>query len=159
MTAGAEPDAAGPPGRGGRAWRRLAIVVVVVGTALQLVPLGAWQHDNPPVVDPARFADPAAEEIARASCFDCHSHEVRYPPQAWVAPVSWLVRRDVVEGRDELNFSDFDPDDAEDAAEAVLDGEMPPRRYVLAHPGARLTDEEVDVLVTALSRMAEQDDR
>ena len=139
-------------------WRWVGLLAVGF-IALQLVPLGAWQHDNPPVVAPADFVDPRAEELARASCVDCHSHEVRYPPQAWVAPFSWLVRADVVEGREELNFSDFDPDDAEDAAEAIVDGEMPPTRYLLVHPGARLSAEEAATLVAALTRMAEAGDR
>ena len=48
-----------------------------------------------------------------------------------MAPFSWLVTRDVEQGRDELNFSTWDEDDggADDAAEAVeavADGSMPP---------------------------------
>ena len=41
-------------------------------------------------------------------------------------------------GRGKLNFSTWDEDDgeADDAAEAVADATMPPRRYLLAHPDA-----------------------
>lgn len=57
---------------------------------------------------------------------------------SYVAPASWLVRRDVVSGRDELNFSEWDDDsDADDAAETVAAGSMPPSRYTLLHPDAR----------------------
>jgi hypothetical protein len=77
------------------------------------------------------------------------------PPQSFVAPFSWLVTRDVEQGRDELNFSTWDDDDgeADDAAEAVADGSMPPRRYVLVHPDAALSEEERQVLVAALEAM------
>jgi hypothetical protein len=72
-----------------------------------------------------------------------------------VAPFSWLVTRDVEQGRDELNFSTWDSDDgeADDAAEAVADGSMPPRRYVLVHPDAALSEQERQVLVAALEAM------
>jgi hypothetical protein len=69
-----------------------------------------------------------------------------------VAPFSWLLSRDVEQGRAELNFSTWDEDDgeADDAAEAVAEGSMPPRRYLLVHPDAALSDAERQVLVDAL---------
>jgi Haem-binding domain len=69
--------------------------------------------------------------------------------------MSWLVRADVESGRDELNFSDWEGDGerADNAAEAVADGEMPPRRYKLLHPEARLSDDEADQLIAALDAM------
>jgi len=59
---------------------------------------------------------------------------------------------------DELNFSTWDSDDggADDGAEAVADGSMPPRRYVLVHPDAALSEEERQVLVAALEAMDRQ---
>ena len=59
-----------------------------------------------------------------------------------MAPFSWLLARDVEQGRAALNFSTWDEDDgeADDAADAVADAEMPPRRYVLAHPDAALSE-------------------
>jgi hypothetical protein len=72
-----------------------------------------------------------------------------------VAPFSWLVARDVSQGREALNFSTWDSDDgeADDAADAVADAEMPPRRYVLAHPDAALSEAERQVLIEALEAM------
>ena len=72
-----------------------------------------------------------------------------------MAPFSWLVTRDVEQGRDEVNFSTWDSDDgeADDAAEAVADGSMPPRRFMLVHPDAALSEEERQVLVAALEAM------
>lgn len=59
------------------------------------------------------------------------------------------------QGRDKLNFSTWDADDggADDAADAVADGSMPPRRYVLVHPDAGLSDAERRVLMDALAAM------
>ena len=142
-----------------RWWRPLRIAVVVgifVFLAIQVVPYG-WWHQNPPVQAAAVWPEATAEAAARAACYDCHSHETRWPLYSYVAPMSWLVRRDVEEGRDELNFSDWDPGDADDAVETILDGEMPPGRYTMIHRDASLSDEQIDALIAALRQM-EQDD-
>jgi uncharacterized membrane protein YgcG len=134
---------------------RVALVAgVAVFVALQLVPYG-WTHSNPPVVQDAPWPDAESAAIARESCYACHSNETDWPPYSYVAPFSWLVRRDVENGRDELNFSRWDRDagEADDALEQVIDGAMPPDQYTLIHRGARLSDEEADVLVAALEEM------
>lgn len=132
----------------------MAVAGAVVLVLLQLVPYG-WWHENPPVVQDAPWPDEATAELARAACYDCHSNETSWPAYSYVAPMSWLVRRDVERGREELNFSRWDDDDneADDAAESVEDGSMPPRQYELLHPDARLTADEVAELVTALQAL------
>ena len=127
-----------------------------VGVAIQLVPYG-WQHSNPRVVSDAPWQDEAVAARARVACYDCHSNETRWPAHSYVAPMSWLVRRDVDAGRDELNFSEWEPDreDGEDAAEAIAAGSMPPRRYLLVHPDAALSPDERRSLITALLAMDE----
>lgn len=76
-----------------------------------------------------------------------------------MAPTSWLTRRDVEGGRDELNFSRWDEDagEADDAIETLRDGSMPPDIYQLVHRDAALSDEEVDRLVAALEALDEAD--
>ncbi|HWH35286.1 MAG TPA: heme-binding domain-containing protein [Acidimicrobiales bacterium] len=138
-----------------RRFLRWALGGLVAGfVAIQLVPYG-WRHPNPPVVADAPWPSAEAARLARAACYDCHSNETEWPIYAYVAPVSWLVRNDVEEGRDDLNFSRWDEDagEADDGAETVAEGEMPPRRYQLAHAGARLSGEERQVLLAALAAM------
>jgi hypothetical protein len=81
------------------------------------------------------------------------------PPYSYVAPMSWLVRRDVEDGRHELNFSEWNRDsgEADDAVETVVEGSMPPDRYTVLHPDARLSDDEQRRLVRALELMEERD--
>lgn len=135
-------------------WRRPAVLLLIVFAAVQAVPYG-WQHSNPPVVRDAPWPSDRAREIAAQSCYACHSNETQWPPHSYVAPFSWLVRRDVEEGREELNFSTWgrDAGEADDAVESVVEGDMPPRRYLLAHPRAWLTAEESRTLVDALELM------
>jgi hypothetical protein len=149
-----------PPPSARRSWWRWAlrwsgVGVVAVLVAIQLVPYG-WWHANPSVVRDAPWPDERSASIARTSCYSCHSNETDWPPYSYVAPMSWLVRADVEDGRAELNFSDWDEyaDEAEDAIEAVSSGEMPLGRYTFVHRDAELTDEEAQVLIGALGRMS-----
>ena len=133
---------------------RAGLGLFAVAVLLQLVPYGR-DHTNPPVTQDAPWPDGRARELATAACYDCHSNQTRWPLQSLVAPFSWMTARDVEQGRDKLNFSTWDQDDgeADDAADAVADATMPPRRYVLAHPDAALSDAERQILVDALEAM------
>jgi Haem-binding domain len=124
---------------------RLAVAAAVVLAAIQLVPV---DRANPPVESTVE-APPEVLALLRRACFDCHSHETVWPPQAYVAPVSWLVAHDVSEGREELNFSRWAQTGPQrlaklsrKVAEEVEEGEMPPALYRLAHPAARLSEPE-----------------
>jgi hypothetical protein len=137
---------------------RAGLGLFAVAVLLQLVPYGR-DHSNPLVTQDAPWPDGRARELAMTACYDCHSNRTRWPPQSYVAPFSWMVARDVEQGREALNFStwfsagDEDDGEADDAAEAVADAEMPPRRYLLVHPDAALSDAERQVLVEALEAM------
>jgi hypothetical protein len=86
------------------------------------------------------------------ACFDCHSNETEWLWYHRIAPISWGVQADVMEGRDALNFSEWDrpQEEAAEAAETVVEGEMPPWQYVLAHPDARLSQAEREELIQGL---------
>lgn len=133
---------------------RWAIVVTAMGVLFvgaQVVPYGR-DHANPPVVLEPAWDSPATREVARRACFDCHSNETRWPAYASIAPGSWLIRYDVTEGREEVNFSEWQrpQDEAGEVAEVVLEREMPPLTYRLLHPEARLTDAERERLAEGL---------
>jgi mono/diheme cytochrome c family protein len=121
--------------------------LVVVFLLIQLVPYGRSSHSNPPATDAFVWTDPAAEAIARESCYDCHSNETVWWWATDIAPFSWLVQRDVDEGRARLNFSESgELPQAGELQEVVGEGEMPPFQYTLIHPGAKLDDAEKQTL-------------
>jgi hypothetical protein len=102
-------------------------------------------------------ANPPPPQIAaqlRASCYDCHSDETRWPWYSHIAPVSWLVVGDVNDGRERMNFSDW-PHALPERAGRLLDRiseeldykEMPPAKYTIIHAGARLTDSQRQELI------------
>jgi hypothetical protein len=126
--------------------------LALVFAVLQLVPYGR-AHDNPPTRVEPRWRDPATRALAVRACFDCHSHETRWPWYAHVAPVSWLLQYDTDAGREALNFSAWDTpqEEADDAAEVVRSGEMPLAIYRLLHPEARLSPAERTALADGLT--------
>jgi len=134
--------------------KRALIWTAAILVLIQLVPYGR-AHTNPPVVQEPAWITPAAREAARASCFDCHSNQTRWPWYSFVAPTSWLLEYDVSEGRRHLNFSEWQREQrhAKDAAEQVRTKEMPQSDYLLLHSEARLTDAQREQLAAAFERM------
>lgn len=132
-------------------WTRRGLIGgVILFVAIQAVPYGR-NHTNPPVVAEPSWDSESTRELAERACFDCHSNETVWPWYSSIAPISWMLQLDVNVGREELNYSVWGRDqDADESAETVRDGEMPPRRYLLAHPEARLSDEQLDALIHGL---------
>ena len=88
-----------------RTWSTwLGLVLLAAFVAIRFVPVRATS--NPPVTGDVP-APPAAKAILHRACYDCHSNEMRWPWYSRVAPVSWLVVRDVRRDRNELNFSSW----------------------------------------------------
>ena len=123
------------------------IIVGIAILAIQLVPV---DRSNPEIT--SDFSGPQkVKEILKRSCYDCHSNETEWPWYSYVAPVSWLVSHDVIEGREELNFSDWkhfekDADIIEEIYEETEEGEMPLPKYLFTHPGAKVSEEEMLIL-------------
>lgn len=117
--------------------------------AIQLVP---YRVQNPPVTQDAEWDSAETRALAERACFDCHSNQVKTPWYGYVAPVAWVVRHHVDEGREHLNFSEMDTPqrDAGEAAEEAEEGHMPPDYYLKMHPEARFTPEETQALVEGL---------
>lgn len=128
---------------------RILLVVVALGVGIQLVPVS---RENPPV-EAEVPAPPEVRQVLERACYDCHSHETRWPWYARVAPASWLVTRDVSHAREHLNFSTWNRYDAEErrekleeAWEEVDEGDMPLWFYVPLHPEARLDEADKETL-------------
>src|SRR5579863_3940803 len=121
---------------------------VLAGAILiQLIPYG-HSHTNPPVTGEPSWNAPQTKDLIQRACFDCHSNETVFPWYSHVAPVSWLLQRDVNDGRSHLNFTEWDKPQkhAKDVAEQVKEGNMPPWFYLPMHPAARLTAAEKQAL-------------
>ena len=137
--------------------RRRRLVGAVLGLLVlfllaQAVPYGR-SHANPPVTQEPKWDSPQTRTLAARACFDCHSNLTKWRWYSNIAPVSWLIQRDVDGGRSQFNFSEWNkPQDvsAGDLADAIR-GEMPPWFYVIAHPSAKLSGSEKNALIQGLN--------
>jgi len=127
-----------------RLFFRLLVLVAIVLVAIQFIPYGR-DHANPRTAQELKWNTPETRALAQDACFSCHSNLTEWPWYSSVAPASWLVQRDVDDGRAELNFSEWQRPQAAnlaDVVEALRGGDMPPVQYRLIHSEARLTDAE-----------------
>ncbi|XOV92344.1 MAG: heme-binding domain-containing protein [Bacteroidota bacterium] len=110
--------------------------------------------DNPGDIHQVLSINTEVSKILKEACYDCHSNETIYPWYASVAPVSWLVIHDVNEGRRELNFSTWAEypvkrknHKLDEVIELVEEGEMPMPIYTITHSEAKLSQEDIKLLV------------
>ena len=128
------------------------IGAVALFALAQAAPYGR-NHSNPPVSKEPAWNSSRTRALAVRACFDCHSNQTKWRWYSNIAPVSWLVQRDVDSGRSALNFSQWDrPQDvsASDIAEAVRGG-MPPWFYTIIHRNAALSTIEKKQLIAGLN--------
>ena len=127
--------------------------LLIVAVVIQLVPFG-HSHTNPPVTKEPAWDSGQTAALFRRACYDCHSNETGWLWYSNVAPVSWLVQRDVNGGRSHLNFSEWDQPQrhSKDVAKQVEQGDMPPWFYLPMHPQARLSDTEKQMLMSGAEK-------
>jgi hypothetical protein len=131
-------------------WTAVVLGVALVG--VQFVPVASDPHTiATSQVHMAGMIDPPVGAILDRSCQDCHSHNTHWPWYASVAPISWILYRDVSKGRAKLDFSlwaarPHSANERMEICDAVTNGSMPLRVYSLLHPDARLSQQDVDLI-------------
>jgi hypothetical protein len=134
---------------------KIILYVFVVGIAIfvlfQFLPYGR-DHANPPVTSEPKWDSHQTRQLAKEQCFQCHSNETEWPWYSKIAPASWLIYRDVAEGRQRLNFSEWDgnPGQLEEIVGSIQEGEMPPIQYWLAHPSSLLSASQIQQFIQGL---------
>jgi hypothetical protein len=133
--------------------KRLVISCAALGFASVLVhPFGAEKNrksDNPILGGVA--IDSKVLPIIGRSCQDCHSERTAWPWYSYVPPMSWLMEHDVHRGRDRMNLSRWESYSVRQKARilaemsaVVRNRVMPLPKYLLLHPGAKLSDSDIE---------------
>lgn len=139
-----------------KVFKLVAGVALALLVLIQLVPARLPGNDPSLDQDMIRLEEVGEEEarLFRAACYDCHSNQTVYPWYSYVAPVSWLVIRDVKLGRETANYSDWGKLDRAtriklltETAEEIESGSMPMPIYTTMHPEARLSDDQRQLLI------------
>src|SRR5512146_100051 len=126
--------------------KRAGQIVLGLVVVFLLMQLGQCERSNPPVT--GELDAPAdVKAVLDRSCYDCHSNRTVWPWYSRVAPMSWLLYRDVMEGRRHVNFSEWDKVPADKRARRIAacgrevkSGDMPLWFYLPLHPTAKLSD-------------------
>lgn len=128
-----------------------SIAAAAVLISIQFVP-SSFSRVNPPVTGEPAWDSPETRKTFMTACGDCHSNQTRYPWYSTIAPVSWLIENDILNGRKHFNISEWDRSQrgGEDAAQEVRRGAMPIGPYLLLHPDVNFTPEKKTRFVQGL---------
>ncbi len=136
-------------------WLYVIAVLLILFGLIQLIPYGR-NHANPPVVSSPVWNSTQTADVIKATCMDCHSNETVWPWYSNVAPVSWLIQRDVDEGRVRFNMSEWPANPnaqsglVGEMVRVIQEGRMPPIQYTLIHANARLSATQQQTLIQGL---------
>jgi hypothetical protein len=141
----------------GRRTRRIAIVRiasaafglwVVASAFVHRLPHAVTDRSGAPIMAGAEIT-PSVAEVFNHACIDCHSEKTHWPWYSNLAPMSWLIEGDVKRARSRMNLSRWDGIDTAEQrglltaiATVIENHEMPPQRYLMQHPQAKLSAED-----------------
>jgi hypothetical protein len=127
-----------------------AVLIAASGVAMRAPREERTSGPLQPVLSGAQVDGGTLALLGRA-CLNCHSEETKQPWYGRLPPGSWIIERDIRAARSHMNLSrwqDYSADEKQSllsamgvAARARV---MPPGRYTLLHPEARLSDGDRD---------------
>lgn len=129
-------------------------VILLVVVAIQFFPTGLDRAPADPfqALEASLQPGPEVAGMLRRACNDCHGIVREWPWYASVAPVSWLVARDVSEAKEHADFAhwaQYAPHTQAkllgEMCEEVQKGAMPLQKYLWMHRDARLSPAEVQL--------------
>ncbi len=146
--------------------KSIGLIIVGIIVLMQFIRPSHAVPETDPNADFITIFQPSEEisGILKNACYDCHSHNSKYPWYSNIAPVSYWLSNHINEGREELNFSVWETyslkrknHKLEEIAEMVEEKEMPLNSYTWMHEEAKLTDEQRSKLAAfAKSLMQEE---
>jgi len=132
--------------------KKICLTVVVVFIAMQFFSptknISAGNHTEVFITE--TNPKPELKKIFETSCYDCHSNNTEYPWYNNIAPISFWLADHVNEGKEHLNFSEWEDYSLDkkdyllaEIEEEIVEGKMPLSQYTLIHSGSELSENEV----------------
>jgi hypothetical protein len=142
----------------------IALILLVGFVGIQFVPTDLNQSDTVPKTD-FLLVNNTQENISallQESCYDCHSNNTKYPWYNKVQPVAWFLEDHINEGKEELNFNEWDAysnrrknSKLKSIISQVKDDEMPLASYTLIHKDAKLSNSEKTLIIDYMKNLKE----
>mgnify|MGYP001550853629 CR=1 FL=1 len=132
----------------------LIIIVLLVG--IQFIPVDkpVIISDNPNDLLKNYEIPENISNILRNACYDCHSNETNFPWYSYIYPIKIPIYNHIHEGRDELNFSEWDSFKKidkltylDDISSEVSEGDMPLKEYIRLHSDEKLSEEQIQAFI------------
>lgn len=140
----------------------IALVLLVAFVGIQFAPTERNQSD---IVSKTDFllvnnSPKNISTILQESCYDCHSNNTNYPWYNKVQPVAWILEHHIKDGKEELNFSDWDNysdrrknSKLKSIINQIKDDEMPLFSYTLIHKDAVLSKYERKLFIDYMKKL------
>ena len=103
------------------------------------------------------------QTILKNACLDCHSNNTNYQWYHKPAPISWMINKHIIDGKDELNLSDWGEFDIfdkigtlEEICKETERKTMPLKSYTSIHRKAKLSDEQINALCEWTEKIGEE---
>ena len=94
------------------------------------------------------------QQMLKVSCYDCHSNTTHYPWYSKIQPVAWFLDDHIVEGKKEINFSEFATYPTfrqykkfKEIQKQIKEDEMPLYSYTILHRDAVLSADQKSTLI------------
>ena len=143
----------------------IALILLFGFVGIQFVPTDLNQSDTVPKTD-FLLVNNTQENISallQESCYDCHSNNTEYPWYNKVQPVAWFLEDHINEGKEELNFNEWDAysnrrknSKLKSIISQVKDDEMPLASYTLIHKDAKLSNSEKTLIIDYMKNLKEK---
>lgn len=115
-----------------------SVIFIVVILILQLLIV---KRENPKETNIPAWDSQFTKNTFMKACADCHSNQTVWPWYSYVPPFSFIIYRDVIEGREHFNISEYINEKANKAGHEFESGAMPVGIYILMHPDASISGE------------------
>lgn len=142
----------------------IALILLVGFVGIQFVPTDLNQSDTVPKTDflLVNITQENISALLQESCYDCHSNNTEYPWYNKVQPVAWFLEDHINEGKEELNFNEWDAysnrrknSKLKSIISQVKDDEMPLASYTLIHKDAKLSNSEKTLIIDYMKNLKE----
>ncbi len=135
--------------------KKIGLGVLILFVLIQFIPgkKNIGETGGPNAIDKVVTVNPQVAQILATSCFDCHSNNTKYPWYSAIQPFRFIMDKHVVDGKDELNFSEFKSytkkrklHKLDEVVEMLDNDEMPLKSYTIIHGNAKLSIEQKEQL-------------
>lgn len=140
----------------------LAVLLMICFAGIQLIPTTLNQSN---LVNKNDFllvnnTPKKINKLLNKACYDCHSNNTVYPWYNNIQPFTWLINKHIVEGKKELNFSQWNElsqrrkvSKLRSIVKQIEQNKMPLNSYTILHKDSNLTSEDKKLIIDYLIEM------